>query len=96
MLGKLRDRATTFMKTSKTDSDRRGGGYLAAAALLLHFLKFRGQGLSAAAVVHGRRSAREKFCPDPNFSQKRRGAWDLAAVARRADLDSILYFLGPI
>ena len=50
MLGKLRDRATTFMKTSKTDSDRRRGGYLAAAALVLHFLKFRGQGLSAAAV----------------------------------------------
>ena len=24
MLGKLRDRATTFMKTPKTDSDRRG------------------------------------------------------------------------
>ena len=50
MLGKLRDRATTFMKTPKTDSERRGGGYLSAAALLLHFLKFRGQGLSAAAV----------------------------------------------
>ena len=47
---KIRDRATTFMKTPKTDSERRGGGYLAAAVLLLHFLKFRGQGLSAAAV----------------------------------------------
>ena len=76
------------MKTPKPNSDRRG-----AQAI---FEKNENPRQSAAAVVHGRRSAREKFCPDPNFSQKHRGAWDLAAAARRADLDSMLYFLGPI
>ena len=72
------------MKTPKPNSDRRG-----AQAI---FEKNENPRQSAAAVVHACRSAREQFCPDPNFSQERRGRNDLAAAARRADLVSILYF----
>ena len=69
---------------------------MSAAAPKQFSRKMKTRDKNAVAVVHGRRSAREKFCLDPNFSQKRRGAWDLAAAAQRADLDSMLYFLGPI
>ena len=43
-----------------------------------------------------RRGARVAFPEISRTGAKRRGGGDLAAAALRADLDSMLYFFGPI